>query len=364
MAIFDINGNVLIAEEKEIDLFPPMKRRFNDSRGSGTWNDYSVDNLFMIAHISDLHGDPTRYDRFLKFADDYSEYIDVAVVTGDLVDTPNSTQFGAMTAKETYDIDLLKTVGNHEKVFQNTSKTNDQIYALWNQETNTEKTYYYKDYEDYDLRIIAINPYDTDANGTDSHYTQTQLDWFVSALQGAITNEYGVIVLRHNFDGQKTTQNSNGFYQRWYQWSQVFSGLKCSGTPIEDIIDAFKNGTTLTQTYTYSDGVDSVSVNASFESQGEFIAYICGHYHADLVGYSPKYDDQLYLCVANGCLISDYRDGHWSAVCDMPRKLNTVTEDLFNLYSIDRANNLVKVMRVGADVNDRLEERKTAIFEY
>lgn len=370
MVIYDINGNRLTGATKAlvdagnpVDLLPAMKRRFNDSEGQGTWNNYSDDNLFMIAHISDLHTDPVRYDNFMKFVSDNSAYINVGIETGDLVDTPNASQFSTMTAKETYGIDLLKTVGNHEKKYSSTTMTNANIYSNWNLTTNTGLTYYYKDYASHNLRIIVLNCYDTDSNSSDEHFTQAQIDWFITALQGAITNGYGVIVCRHGCEYFLPEENDSPFYQRWNQWESFFSNV-CSGTPIEDIIDAFKKGSSIDQTYTYTDGVDSITVSASFASKGEFIAYLCGHHHVDMIGYSRKYSDQLYLLVTCGCCVSNTRDGKWSAVCDVPRKAGTVTEDAFNVYSIDRVNKYVKVLRIGSDVNDKLETRKSAVFEY
>ena len=367
MAIFNIDGNIISAEDGSTVTpfydFPALKYYFNDSVYESGLNRY---NLFTMAHISDLHNDPTRYDRFLKFASVNASFIDACAVTGDFVDIPTSAAFAEMTAKETYDnVDILKCVGNHEKKYSTTSMTNSQIYNNWGLVTNTAKVYYYKDYADYNIRVIAINPYDTDSNEADSHYTQTQIDWFINTLKSAITAGYAVIVLRHNFDGAKTVSNKNGFYQRFYWWDGHFtSDLKCSGTPIEDIVHAFQTGGSITQTYTYSDGVPSISVDTSFSSAGHFIAYLVGHYHADLTGYSPKYSNQLYLTVPQGVFASTIRSGSWTTASDLPRVENTRTQDAFNLYSFDTTHRTVKVCRVGSDTNDLLQKRSMTTFAY
>lgn len=367
MPVYDKSGHKVDLRDASV-VFPfkeyeALRYHFDTSHTG--WGDFSSNNLFTMAHISDLHTDPTRYDRFLKFANENATKINICAVTGDLVDAPIVSQFQQMTAKETYsNLDILKCVGNHEKKFDQSSMTNAQIYSNWNQITNTGEVYYYKDYPTYGIRIIALNPYDTDANPDSNHYTQTQLNWFIDTLKSAKTNNLAVIILRHNFDGLKTASNAKGFYQRHYQWETVVFDSKCSGTPIEDIVHAFMTGGSLTQTYTYTDGVASVSVDTSFSGNGHFVAYVCGHYHADLTGFSPKYADQLYLNAPQGVLISTSRVGNWNEVSDLPRIEGTKTEDLFNLYAFDIENKIVKICRVGSDVNDLLEDRKTTWFSY
>ena len=260
MAIYDFQGNVLDAlDTNEVDPFfdfSALKYYFNDYEHQGEWGNYNHNNLFVIAHISDIHNDPTRYSRFLQFCHDNRNKINVCAVTGDFVDAPTTVNFKEMTDCETFsDIDVLKCVGNHEKAFESVSMTNAQIYNNWKQTTNTGELYYYKDYPTQKIRIIALNPFDTNSNPDSNHYTQAQIDWFINTLKSAVTNNYAVIILRHNFDGLKTLENDKGFYQRWFQITQAWDGFKCSGTPIEDIVHAFQTGGSISETYTYTDGV-------------------------------------------------------------------------------------------------------------
>lgn len=366
MGIYDYRGDAVNLQDIPFADVSALKYYFNDFEHEGDWNNYNNNDLFLIAHISDLHNDPVRYSRFLKFCHENTNSINVCAVTGDFVDAPTTATFKEMTDCEVFsDLDILKCVGNHEKVFGSVSMTNAQIYNNWKQTTNTGKLYYYKDYPSHGLRIIALNPFDTESNGDDSHYTQQQIDWFINTLKSAASNNYAVIILRHNFDGLKTVKNDKGFYQRWYQWTQVWNNLRCSGTPIEDIVHAFQTGGSISETYTYTDGVSSITVDTSFSGAGHFIAYLNGHYHADLTGFSPKYSDQLYLSVPQGALYSTYRPTtFWGEVSDLPRVQGTKTEDLFNLYAFDLKHKRVKICRVGSDVNDLLQERKMTTFQY
>ena len=371
MAVFDIDGDISRLDDGSqinplYDL-APLKYYFNDSVYSTGLNRYD---LFSVAHISDLHNDPVRYRRFLKFVNDNSDFIDMCAITGDIVDAPSVATFTEMVAEEKYNLDILKSCGNHEKKFLNLSMTNAQVYTNWGLTTNTGGLYYYKDYSTQKIRIIALNPYDTEITADDSTFSQAQIDWFINTLKSAITSNYAVLIMRHNFDGGKSVSNNYGFYQRFFWWDGHFeTELNCSGTPIEDIVHAFMTGGTISETYTFKNGAPSITVDTSFSTAGHFIAYLIGHNHADLVGFSPNYSDQLYLAVAQGVCFSTYRGGTsgtstWTSASDLARYGDTKSQDLFNLYAFDTAKKQVKIIRIGASINDQLERRETAVIPY
>lgn len=371
MAVFDIDGTIARIDDgaqiAPVYDLTPLKYYFNDSIYQGRLNHY---NLFSVAHISDIHSDPIRYRRFLRFVDDNADYFNAAVFTGDLVVAPSLAEMQAMTAEEVFTkVPLLKCVGNHEKRFETTRMTNEQIYANWHQVTNTGKTYYYEDYPTQKIRIIALNPYDTEISEADSTFSQTQIDWFINTLKGAKTDNYAVIILRHNFDREKSVSNDYGFYQRFFWWDGHFeTEMNCSGTPIEDIIHVFMTGGSINQTYTFENGAPSITANTSFFGNGHFIAYLIGHNHADLVGFSPKYSDQLYLAVAQAVFRATASPTHGSqsftTASDIPRIADTKSQDLFNLYSFDTTKKQVKIIRIGASINDQLERREMAVIPY
>lgn len=367
MSIFNISGQRLIDTENTIpqcEGLVSLCYHFNESQGAQTWTTYNHYNLFTLAHISDLHNDPIRYDRFLRFVDANKEYIDAGIETGDLVDVSTVAAFAEMTAKETYNIDLIKCIGNHEKANSGNPLSDEQIYANWNQTTNTGKLYFYKDYTAKKVRIICIDPYDPIEG--DDHYQQAQIDWFINTLKDAQTKGYTVIVARHDIEGKflNISSNNKGFFQRWYQWGNI-DPVYNSGTPIEDIIDAFKKGGTVNETYTFIDDTPSITVNTSFSGGGIFACYLAGHYHGDFVGYSVAHPDQLYIVVPQGCLKSTIRPSvMWEQVSDLPRVEGEKSEDLFNAYGFDTTNRVIKICRVGSDLNDILEERKFVTFTY
>lgn len=372
MAVFDIDGKITKADDGSqiapvYDL-TPLKFFFNDSVYSGTLNRYD---LFTLAHISDLHNDPVRYRRFLKFVNANTQYINACALTGDVIDAPTTATFAEMLAEESgNNVDLLKAVGNHEKKFGNIKMTEAQIYSNWGLVTNTGKTYYYKDYAAQGIRIIVLNPYDTEISEADSTFSQAQIDWFIDTLKSATTAGYAVIILRHNFDRGKPAPNDYGFYQRFFWWDGHFeTEMNCDGTPIEDIIHAFMTGGSISESYTFANGAPTITVNTSFSAQGHFVAYLVGHNHADLVGFSTKYSDQLYLAIAQGVCHSTYRGStsgtsSWTTASDLARYGDNKSQDLFNLYAFDTSKKQVKIMRIGASINDQLERREMAVIPY
>ena len=329
------------------------------------------DGYFCIAHISDVHADPVRYERFRTFVDNvYS--INTAICTGDLVSFHNNDATKMQIEHERMfsiggEKDVMIVVGNHEKTGSgDTLYTEQQIKDY----SGLENLYYYKDWTNetrdlaYKVRVIVLNQHDYD--GTDigianrTHYSQTQINWFINTLKEASNDDRAVMVAMHKTD--KFVQPTNNDY-----------GFNCnfpsnldtnqSGYIIEDIIDAFKNGTHLTGSYTWADNSQTIDVDADFSGKkGSFIAYMCGHNHRDQVGYSPQHPNQLYLCIAAGCLqqmYAPYGEGNYGEqVSDLSRVIGTKSEDCFNVYGIDFDNKTVRIVRVGADITCNMKERK------
>lgn len=166
-----------------------------------------------------------------------------------------------------------------------------------------------------------------------------------------------------------TEPNDKGFYQRYYQWQSLVVSVT-SDRIIEDIIAAFRAGSSISKTYSFSgnNNVPSVTVNDSFSSAGKFVCYIVGHSHIDMTGYSKAHSDQLYLvCPVSACIGIDQNNPYarfGTQVSDLPRVPGTKTEDCFNVYGFDLANKVVKVIRVGSEMNDLMERREVACYNY
>jgi hypothetical protein len=326
---------------------------------------YGYDNqcdILTIAHISDVHVDTARYANFIEYIGKTPQ-IDFAICTGDLVTEPTAAQFATMLSIDE-NRTVIPVIGNHEKAFSNTCVTDDFILNAM----GMASTYYSKSLSD-SVRLICLDQYDVQSDtvavrSKTMHYSQAQIDWFISELQLAETNQEAVLIAMHAPESVYTL-NDKAFCQRSLLWAANAQNSVCDGTPVEDIVDAWKNGTSISKSYTFSDTSDSITVEATFSKTNTFVAYMVGHYHADFIAYGSNHADQLYLGVTCGCCVSDVQTNNiGNAVSDLPRIPGTVSEDAFNVYGIDLRGKRIKVARVGASVNDMMKDRKKEVYTF
>ena len=333
--------------DEDVRRMVATKKSYYDGTGTAFGNNH---NNFTIAHITDIHADVFRYANFRQFVDTHKDLINAAVCTGDLVDLQRDEQWDAVNGVEGV-TEILHVVGNHDRGHQagDTLLTDEELVAKFGITTNTGKMYYYRDLGDY--RIIFLNQFEADVR-SEYKYSEDEITWLLSALDNSITANKHVIIACHMADTFPVSNNT-GFYQRYNRWLNNYPPMQ-SG--IEAVIDAFKRGTSVTAT------VSGISISHTFSASGDFLCWICGHYHGDYIGYSETYPDQLYLMGNSGACTSPFKGNLGETNSDLARISGTPTEDCFNIYSFDLANRLVKVARIGANVNDMMTERKMAVY--
>jgi 3',5'-cyclic AMP phosphodiesterase CpdA len=230
------------------------------------------------------------------------------------------------------------------------------------------KNYYYTDYSEEKIRIIFLYEYETDfaANGNTLLYyrgmrafRQEQIDWFVKSLLST-PEGYGVMVVKHQPENANGGSDNpfNAYHVRNAKGGQqTYVGL----TMIADIVQAFIDGTSINRTYNQTGGVvTTLNVNADFsgkKANTEFIAYISGHTHNDSISVLKDYPRQLELNI--GCCNTCYYGGS-----DVLHKPNDLSEDLINVYSIDRNRGFVYIVRIGADYTCMGQKRDTVAIKY
>lgn len=344
-AWIDFHGKVFI--DDDVRRMCATKKSYYDGTGTTFGNNH---NNFTLAHITDIHADVFRYGNFRQFVDDHTDIINVAICTGDLVDNQTDEQWDAVNGVEGTK-EILQVVGNHDRGHQagDTLLTDEELVAKFGITTNTGMMYYYRDFGDY--RVIVLNQFEADVR-SEYKYSEDELTWLLSTLDNSITANKHVIIACHIADTFPVSNNT-GFYQRYNRWLNNYPPMQ-SG--IEAVIDAFKRGTSVAAT------VSGISVNHTFSASGDFLCWICGHYHGDYIGYSQTYSDQLYLMGNCGVCTSPFKGNMGETNSDLARISGTPTEDCFNVYSFDLANRLVKVARIGANVNDMMTERKMAVY--
>lgn len=374
--------------------------------GVNQWK-YNPSNNFVVAHGSDFHADRQRWRNFLDFSEGV-DTIDLLIATGDF--PAQTCKVGTdqidymMDELDAADITkpILLVTGNHDRY----GLTNAQVAGAFDLQgrglrADNNNSYYYKDFPNNNneagtgaypssypdcpspninkLRFIVLNQYDVTSTsntviGKDYHITQAQIDWFLDVLASTPPTT-GVIVCMHGRDGiDFPTAQGKKFNQRYHLWARDNNSLAYNGTLFEDIIAAFRAGGSINKTFSISNNDDpTVTVNKTFSQAGSFICYMIGHSHMDIIGYSTTHPDQLYLHCPVSCHTPDYDESgnfqtnpnsYGNQVTEMPRRLGDKTEDCFNVYGIDTVSKVIKVVRVGSDINDLGDDKRMDWYEY
>lgn len=291
-----------------------------------------------LAHISDLHLDKIRLQRFTNFISNIKN-IDDAICTGDMVDkyADGMAYWDSVNGSKR----ILTCIGNHDGLFDYSGTydwytsqcTMAQAYerffepyiSNWGVTSQKGKTYYYKDYETEKIRIIVL---DSMRSGED---VTNQNDWLSSTLLDAKTKGYSVICAAHC-----VPETSKVNY------------INCTFNSIN---------------LKYEDEYDTCVTNAIYQQTvqnfiddgGKFITWICGHTHVDFVYTTSEFPNQLWIVVACGYLSNNL---------DIDRTDGTKNQDAFNILTFDTNTELVKVIRVGADRDRSMRHLGTMSIDY
>lgn len=289
-----------------------------------------------LAHISDLHLDKIRLQRFTNFIKNIKN-IDDAICTGDMTNnySDGMTYWDSVSGTER----ILTCIGNHDGLANHNvdwysgqctmleayNKFINPYISNWNVTHDVGKTYYYKDYNSEKIRLIVL---DSMRSGTDATNQNT---WLESVLSSAKSKGYSVVCATHC-----VPQTSKVNY------------IDCSFNSInlkyEDEYDTCVTNTIYQQT-----------VQNFIDDDGKFITWICGHTHVDFVYTTSEFPNQLWIVVACGLLSNNL---------DIDRTDGTKNQDAFNILTFDTNTELVKVIRVGADRDRSMRHLGTMSIDY
>lgn len=289
-----------------------------------------------LAHISDLHLDKIRLQRFTNFINNIKN-IDDAICTGDMTNnySDGMTYWDSVSGTER----ILTCIGNHDGLANHNvdwysgqctmleayNKFINPYISNWNVTHDVGKTYYYKDYNSEKIRLIVL---DSMRSGTDATNQNT---WLESVLSSAKSKGYSVVCATHC-----VPQTSKVNY------------IDCSFNSInlkyEDEYDTCVTNTIYQQT-----------VQNFIDDDGKFITWICGHTHVNFVYTTSEFPNQLWIVVACGLLSNNL---------DIDRTDGTKNQDAFNILTFDTNTELVKVIRVGADRDRSMRHLGTMSIDY
>ncbi len=201
---------------------------------------------------------------------------------------------------------------------------------------------YYADDEANKVRYIILNshhlPYAEHEDGTAKYNTmrmfrfgQSQYDLVVRALCSVPDDDWAVVTASHVPLNDKYTS--------------IFGGEEGDHVLMRRLLAAYKEKRAFSGSFAGTVGVDAVSVEADFSTaKGQYMAHFAGHAHADTCG---EYDGITVITTRCDGQNEDNAEQY------AQRKAGTVTEQSFDVFTVDRATRTIYATKVGAG-DDRI----------
>ena len=305
----------------------------------GNYNNQTSPEIFALAHFSDIHGNVWAMKKVQEFKDTYKDYLDDVICTGDVVSDKISdgTDFWSSNS----DGEILICIGNHDSLGSDgwanpvAQQTLYETYIApyeenWSAETVSGHSYWYKDYSDKKIRLIAV-----DATIYDATEQASQMTWLNAALNGAATNGYAVVGAIH------------------------FPPMPADFKKIDSNFTALLHGTAGDMSQfawnTYHTEI-LTAVNQFIDNGGDFVCWLSGHTHYDLVSYDNRFPKQLFITISCAMPSSLFEERSRDDTRGNGLVLNTVCVDTVRKY--------VKLIRYGAEWDDCLRHTGTCVIKY
>ena len=327
---------------------------------------------FSALICTDLHGDIGRTSAWMRYLNN-SDIVNVGICLGDIANSyytdTDGTWYTDIVKQATKNV--YTVIGNHDN-WKATATGNS--FTKWIQPTLTQigisnltTPYYAVNRTDYPISIIALYNYDHPSNtavtehGEIDTMSQSQLDWFVTALSNVPVNNT-LLIVRHAVTAGNTPV-SCAFSQ---PNSTVSGNGSVYGTQpiIEKIVNAWMNGTSINESFSPASGWSSyptLTVSADFTNRGtgKFAGYAVGHTHSDTISKITAFPNQNIFCFA-----ASSSDMVQQQNADLPRSPADKTIDAITVMAIDTAGRMVKLVRIGSDVTTNMTSRKMIAIPY
>ena len=355
-----------------LDLYPPYKMEpvlanFKYNKNPMNWQPYG-DKPLSLLFFSDPHACSIPIQRVMEFANKYDEWIDDVVCGGDNVDSfTNGFTFWQNAGAQR----VLPVVGNHEilggsptidgkaitsLVKHSAKEVYDLEFSPFLSATGItiveNKCYWYKDYADSKIRLIALDVYHNrekitvEGGQTYTNYpdgtsvdTGEQMEWFENTLSEAKTLGYSVICVKHSpflFD----------------LFDNSFTSLEFTNTTGNGLINPENN--------------EIVTIVQSFiDDGGTFIGWLTGHIHQDAVGVVKGFPDQFQMTI-------DTSRYHYNGISStfLPYGSNfkiegrTKAADLFEIVNVDTYKKNITLFRIGCDYDRNGRHIGSLVYNY
>lgn len=313
---------------------------------------------FTFAAVSDLHFENGNYtDGILHMSQALSHIgsrikLDAFVVLGDYVSSFPSTDY-ADSMDDFEDVNNLlnemrfapnlRVQGNHDfvgakspVVYRYVQSFSDDV--VWGDRLGG---YYFRDFADYKLRVIALNMMEAN-NGNGGVWSTKQMNWLIDSLnlsEKSDAPEWQILIISHHpLD--------------WY-YADYASGDNVT-VVIPYILEAYRTGTS------WSHNRLNVSCNFSGKNAAKLIGNIHGHIHNYMV-------DNLYLDNSNSiksgvkriatpeaCIEranNTYIGSIWEDNTTYAKTKLTVEDTAFCVYVLDLDSNTMHAIHYGAGID-------------
>ncbi len=290
----------------------------------------------VFLHFSDVHNDTRRLGRIMQYYNANRRWITDIVHTGDLVASRFSD--GISAVHDAGAENVLNVIGNHDSLHAKEGWDFTQITPkpalyrqffepfkdIWQIRIDRDTTYWYKDYSPYSIRLIGLDS----TLKSDSE----QVNWLERVLCQALDQGLSVMIAVHYPPDNAAIipcRFSSNIRRPAYRGE-----CTCLSESIQRVVEEF------------------------IHSGGEFICYLSGHVHTDFIWYNAHFKNQLFVTVDSS---SPFQANHYS---DTYRVEGTASEDLFNLFSCDTKRKLIRIVRVGANVNSLMVYKNAICINY
>lgn len=332
----DYNGDILRLNDKDTvgQRIIQSKMHFNPFDGS-----VIATKVLTLSVLTDIHAFNDEFKRYIRFTNAYKDYVDDKLCLGDVVRDNIAQDFTYWSNNADAD-DIMIVLGNHDASTNESgryviqpAKTCYDKYFLglindWHvtQPSGAEANglcYYYKDYPQHNIRLIVLDC---------MHYTDEQNAWFTSVLEGARSAGKHVICAKHYNVSRDLTKISGNFYDPDLGFTKLVIG------------DTNNNKA-------------QVAVNNFQLAGGYFVCWLTGDAHYDAIG-------QLTLNGKKQLCVTFENAGCHDVWGDDARVVGQKSEDSFNFVTVDTYSHLLKIVRVGNDMNRYLQPKKYLCYNY
>lgn len=314
--IVDLNRDV------EVPVIQAKKTR------AATFND--THSALTFVHFSDVHASEYAWRRVVDYVNYYQQYLDFAIHTGDYVQTNQTTVVDLYALKKPASLPILNVVGNHDILNSDgtTASQSDTRAICFNDTAGWDVTfgsftnamYYYRDFSDANIRLIVIDMY---------YWDQTEATWFETVLNEAKTSGLSVITAAHEVTNNVTEKIST--FNTLDDWADTsWAGRTPHDRPFMSYIKTFING------------------------GGKFIIHLAGHWHFNLFGFDSN-------GILNSVVPVAKADELWS---DSARVQGTKSFDCFNVVSVNVDTGMIKIVRIGNNVDNHMQNQNVVCYDY